>query len=116
MLQHLPNLKPDTKYCLSFYIKLDGVKKLEPRFSGFFVRLDDYSRKEQYFPSAPLAFEGTIPWRRVEYRFRTSAVKLPGRIPRIWFVLRHTAGSAWIDQVELTEVEKSGQQTQTVKK
>ena len=116
VLQHLPRLKPDTEYRLSFYMKLDGVKKIEPRFSGFFVRLDDYSRKEQYFPSAALAFDGTCPWRRVEYRFKTSAVKLPGRMPRIWFVMRHTAGSAWIDQVELTEAEKSGQQTRSVKK
>ena len=62
----------------------------------------------QYFPAAALAFDGTVGWRRMEFRFKTSGEAIPGRVPRVWFVMRHTTGSAWIDQVELTEIGPSG--------
>lgn len=104
IFQDIP-LKPDTEYLLRFCLKMEKVKPQEPRWSGFYVRIDDFSSHEQYFPPMRrvAAFSGTTPWKQMEFRFRTSKTDLRKHHPRISFTLRKAAGTVWIDNVELFE-------------
>lgn len=99
-----PEFKPDTEYELSFFAKMLDVKAAEAHSSGFYVRIDDRSKREKIFPSRnTAAFSGTLPWTLFTFRFRTAKTELPGRNPRLSFILRKATGKVWIDHVRLIE-------------
>jgi len=102
-----PPFKPDTEYELTFFVKMEKVKPTEANSSGFYLRMDDFSRREQCFPNrSTAALSGSCPWMPMTFRFRTSKTVLPGRKPRLTFVLRKATGKVWIDHVRLVEVKK----------
>ena len=99
-----PDLKPDTEYELSFFVRMEDVKPSEAKSSGFYVRVDDFSKKEKCFPHRnSAAFSGTKSWTPLFFRFRTSPEN-DGRKPRLCFILRRAAGKVWIDHVRLEEI------------
>ena len=101
------DLKPDTEYELSFFVRMENVKANEVNSSGFYLRIDDFSKWEKCFPPrSTAAFSGTHPWTPVSFRFRTSKSVVPGRTPRLSFILRKATGRVWIDHVRLTEAEE----------
>ena len=102
-----PPLKPDTEYELTFFMRMEKVKPGERRLSGFFVRMDDLSSREQYFPSwSTASLAGSCHWTPMTFRFRTSP-KIERKGPsRITFRLRKATGKVWIDRVRLAEVKK----------
>ena len=103
-----PEFKPDTEYEFSFFVKMQDVKAAEPHSSGFYVRIDDRSKKEKIFPPrSTAAFSGTLPWTQLTFRFRTAKTELPGRNPRLSFILRKATGKVWIDHVRVFEVKKT---------
>ncbi|MBR2373730.1 MAG: DUF4838 domain-containing protein, partial [Lentisphaeria bacterium] len=100
------NLKPNTTYRLSFFVRQENVKLNKgagPMGSGFYVRIDDGNNVVRLFPRR--AFFGSIPWTRWEYTYKTTAKKI-GTVhnPYIHFVLRNSSGKVWVDHVELVEV------------
>ena len=102
-----PPLKPDTEYELTFFARMENVKPAEASSSGFYLRVDDFSRREQCFPNrSTAALSGSCPWTPMTFRFRTSKTVLPGRKTRLTFVLRKATGKVWIDCVRLAEVKK----------
>ena len=102
-----PPLKPDTEYELTFFAKMENVKAAEAYSSGFYLRVDDFSRREQCFPNrSTAAFSGSRPWTPMTFRFKTSKTVLPGWKPRLSFILRKATGKVWIDRVRLVEIKK----------
>lgn len=99
IVHYLPELKPETHYRLSFFIRLENVK-LRKKGGGFYVRIDDGNGTVRYFPKQP--YHGTIPWMRLEYEYQTSK-NLTGKA-YIHFVLREADGAAWVDGAELIEL------------
>ena len=100
----IKNLKPNTTYSLSFFVRQENVKLnkgASPLGGGFFVRIDDKNGVSRRYPKR--AFFGTIPWTRWEYIYRTSDKK-PGENPYLHFVLRSATGKVWVDHVKLVEV------------
>ena len=103
-----PKLNQNTEYELSFFMRLDTVKPLKAKSSGFYLRIDDLGPKAQIFPHRNLAaFSGTLPWTPVTLRFRTAPQAIPGCSPKISFILRKAEGKVWFDHVRLFEVKKS---------
>ena len=102
-----PPLKPDTEYELTFFVRMEKVRSAEARSSGFFVRMDDLSEREQCFPNRNTAsLSGSCHWTPMTFRFRTSPKIEHKRPPRITFYLRKATGKVWIDRVRLAEVKK----------
>ena len=103
-LVHRVKLKPDTRYRLSFLLKMDNVSLL-PGFKvtngGFYVRIDE-GNKAHYFPDR--AYYGSIPWLYKEHIWRTDKKIGTKYNPYIHFTLRNSSGKAWVDHVELTEL------------
>lgn len=106
-IQQRPPFKPDTEYELSFFARMENVKPEAAYSSGFYVRIDDLSRKEQCFPNrSTAALSGSLDWTPMTFRFKTSKTVLPGRKTRLSFNLRKATGKVWIDNVALYEVKK----------
>ena len=102
-----PPLKPDTEYELVFFVRMENVKPEGVHSSGFYLRIDDFSTKEQCFPHrSSAALSGSMPWTPMVFRFKTSKVVLPGRKTRLSFNLRQATGKVWIDHVQLYEIKK----------
>ena len=99
--QYLKTLKPETEYVLSFYLKLDDVKPLDPT-RGFNVRFDEGSGHVQYFPR--VAITGSMPWKRMEFRFKTHQNVGSRTTPYIRFQFPKGSGTAWVDHARLYEV------------
>ena len=102
LCQYVP-LKPDTEYVISFLAKMKDVKKLEPNWSGFYVRIDPGNGKALYYPAAyGIQLTGSCPWTRMEHRFRTPKDTGSKSKPYINFILRKAEGAVWIDDVKLS--------------
>lgn len=96
LMQVVRNLKPQTKYRYSFFVRTKGIPVglsdgISPR-----VGLSSNGGMRTFSPVS-----GTRPWHRVEVEFKTPA-KLPDK-PwiYIWFWGK---GEAWIDHVSISEV------------
>ena len=62
--QYLP-LKPDTEYELSFFVRMENVKPAEGKSSGFYVRVDDRSKRRCVIRTGvPPHFPDRFPGRR----------------------------------------------------
>lgn len=98
-------LKPNTRYCLSFQVKLQDVQKLSQWGGGFYVVIGFGTGKNLYLPQN--SFTGTMPWTRQEFEFKTPE-KLYTEIKTscIQFVRANdrTSGTVWVDDVKLVEM------------
>ena len=98
--QHFTNLKPNTAYRLSFYLRLQEVKPLGAG-GGFSVRMDEGSGKVNTFPLNRVY--GTFTWTRQEFSFTTGEQIGSRSKPYLRFSLHNTEGTAWVDHVQLCE-------------
>lgn len=89
------NLKPDTKYRLSFFCKLEQVKG-----EGLDVAL--FSGKKAIHPMRLSRLSGTHPWHRLSFEIVT-AKDTPSRGV---VILAHRAatGKIWVDHIRLEEI------------
>ncbi len=99
--QYLKTLKPETEYVLSFYLKMENFKPLDPT-RGFNVRFDEGSGYVQYFPRT--AITGSMPWKRMEFRFKTHPTPGSKTVPYLRFQFPKGSGTAWVDHARLYEV------------
>ena len=100
--QELPALKPNTKYKVSFFMKLENVV-LKGKFGG--ARLNIYSDRNHWCPSAKF-LTGTQPWTKYEAEF-TSGPKTNTDSKKkayILLYLMNASGKVWFDDIRLTEV------------
>ena len=95
------NLKPATKYRLSFYVKLEDVKP-QKASGGLTLRIGFTSNRSIWPLNRPL--HGTADWRR--YVFDVTTPKDVGDPKReaIVFSFRDAAGRALLDGISLTEL------------
>ena len=97
--QSLPNLKPNTKYKITFFMKLDNVE-LKGKFGG--ARLNIYGDRNHWCPAKFLT--GTLPWTQYEAEF-TSGPDTNGKNKSYMLLyLMNASGKVWFDDIQLTEV------------
>ena len=104
LVHRIPDLKPDTTYRLSFFVRQQDVQVLPGQNrGGFYVRIDDGNDVVRYYPTNPVL--GSIPWTRWEYTFKTGPEKTGTKYkPYHHFILRNATGKVWLDHVELVEL------------
>ena len=103
LFQRLNQLKPDTVYEVSFFAKMDKVKKLAAKSSGFYLRLDYGTKKPTYFPNWPIQLEGSCPWTGFSFKVRTPKDLNPAK-SYINFILRKASGTVWLDHIQIREL------------
>ena len=98
--QYLPELKPDTKYRLSFYVRLQDVKPLK---AGGGVCANIWDDANRWFP-AHNYLTGTMDWTFQSYEIKTG-VNTNKKV-RSYLCLRimNASGTAWFDDVRLEEI------------
>ena len=98
--QALPNLKPDTRYRLSFYVKLADVKPLK---AGGGVCANIWDDANRWFPARNW-LTGTMDWTFQSYEF-TSGKNTNGKITSyIRLRIMGAEGTVWFDDVRLEEI------------
>ena len=97
--------KSETRYKLSFFVKLDKVTVGKRGFSSD-VRFGNGGMNSVYYPfKQPLT--GDVEWTRFEFELTTPANVGAKSSPYIGFYLdKNCTGSAWVDHVELEEIKK----------
>ncbi len=106
LYQRLSKLQPNKEYEVSFYVKLDNVKKLEKKWSGFYIRFDYGNGKCQYFPPMPVQMDGSCNWTGFKFQVKTPEDFNKNKKAYISFILRKASGTAWVDHVSVREVTK----------
>ena len=100
LLQYLPKLKPNTKYRLSYYVKLQDVKALK-RGGGVCANLFD--DRNRWFPTHNYLI-GTNDWIYQTFEFTTG--KNTNAKIKAYLRLRifNAKGTVWFDDVKLEEI------------
>ena len=103
-------LKPSSRYKLSFFIKLKGVSGGREAPKAGVTADVRFGCDGKYFVYYPFkqALRGDMDWTRFEFEFDTPQ-KVGNKVtPYIGFYLnRKATGKVWIDHVEMVEVKKS---------
>ena len=99
--QYLPQLKPNTSYELSYYLKTENVIR-QRSIGGAFIVL--WNGKNHYFPKRWIS--GTNNWIRLEFKFKTKAEPVKQK-PYIGCGLYFATGRAWFDGIVLKEIPSS---------
>ncbi len=94
--QMLPDIKPGTRYLLTFWLRLENVRALDEGHSGVFVNVN--AGGNRWFP--PHGAHGTMPWTKQGFEFTTPA-KLSK--PYIRLRLDNATGTAWFDEIRIRE-------------
>jgi len=101
-LEHaLRNLKPDTKYHLSFFIRGDKIKPTADA-GGASVQIWD-GKKSLWFPKN--AYGGTMPWTKQGFSFTTDKEAKDGCV-KLWML--NAEGTVWFDDVAVKEISEGG--------
>jgi hypothetical protein len=100
LLQYLPTLKPNTKYRLSYYVKLKDVKALK-RGGGVCVNLFD--DRNRWFPNYNY-FTGSNDWIYQSFEFTTGKNANVKIKPYLRLRIFNAKGTAWFDDVKLEEI------------
>ena len=100
LTQAIPGLRPNTKYKLTFYVKIDDIKPVSPRGG---VRVNIWDDKNCWFPENSLT--GTMPWTRQGFEFTTGPKTNDGKNnPYLKLLILKAEGSAWFDDIKLREI------------
>jgi len=96
--QSLPDLKPNTEYVLSFFVKTQGIV---PSRRGCGARVSIWDEKNVYYPENP--YVGDIPWTRQRYTVKTGPKVNTQQKSYISLGLFEATGTVWFDDVRLVE-------------
>ena len=100
LTQGLPALKPNTKYKLTFFVKIDDIKPVSPRGG---VRVNIWDDKNCWFPDNSLT--GTMPWTRLGFEFTTGPKTNDGKNNSyLKLLILKAEGSAWFEDIKLREI------------
>ena len=99
--QSFPPLKPNTRYQLSYFLKLENLSH-----PGLYVRIFEGNGRVHTLPN--VFPKGTAPWHKLTFTFKTGEnPPAKGKKANIFFVLfKQVTGKVWIDRVELIELDK----------
>ena len=97
VVQYLEGLKPDTEYEVSFFFRLEKVK------GSFDFRFDFGNGSSFNYPPYKVRLGDSAPWTVVCKKIRTPKDLAAKRRSYIRFTLRSPEGSAWVDDVRVTE-------------
>ena len=113
----LPDLKPDTRYRLSYFVKTRDVKPIKiPGGTSGGVSVNVWDDRNLWFPSpyttpGKTSFSGTMDWIYQEFEFKTGPLTgnldpAKGRVNRSYLQLHilYASGEAWFDDVRLEEL------------
>ena len=97
--QSIPPLKPNTRYQLSYFLKLENLTH-----PGLYVRVFEGNGRVHTLPR--IFPKGTAPWHKLTFTFKTGTTPVPkGKKANVFFVLfKRVTGKVWIDRVELIEL------------
>lgn len=97
--QSLPDLKPNTKYKVTFFMKMENIV---PTAKPAGARLNICSDRNHWAPAKFLV--GTQPWTQYEAEF-TSGAGTNGKVKSyILLYLMNASGKVWFDDIRVTEV------------
>lgn len=98
--QSLPELKPDTKYQLSFFLRTENVILSKRDWAGVCVNIWD--DKNRWFPTN--FYTGTMPWSKQGFIFKSGPET--NKKTKSYIVLRilSASGTVWFDDVKLVEL------------
>jgi len=99
--QHLPQLKANTKYLLTFYIKIKSMKSRGSSYSGAVVNI--WGEKNRWFPKKNW-FLDPMPWNKQGFEFTTGPATNKKHRSYIRLVIMNATGTVWFDDVRLREV------------
>ncbi|NCB07279.1 MAG: hypothetical protein EOM73_03850 [Bacteroidia bacterium] len=98
--QNLPKLKPNTRYRITFYVKLENVK---PYGASGGVISTCFDQVNRWYPAGPLT--GTMPWTKQCNEIVTGP-ETNRKYPSYFNVtLRGASGKAWVDNIRIYEIE-----------
>lgn len=110
LTQMLPQLKPNTKYLLTFFIKTEDIKPMGAKACGAVVNI--WGEKNQFIPRN--WYTGTMPWTKQGFEIRTgpntNGIYKLGRnkgkkmTSYIRLFLMRSTGTVWFDDVRLREI------------
>ncbi|MHB9139644.1 MAG: carbohydrate-binding family 9-like protein, partial [Victivallaceae bacterium] len=100
-VQYLPQMKPNTRYRVSCYVKTENIKPLGNFVGGVCIRV--FSDKNHFFPAN--WYTGTMPWEKCSVEF-TSGPKSNIINEKSYLCLNiiNADGTAWFDDVKICEV------------
>jgi len=99
----VPEMKPETRYQLSYYIRTKDIKFKDKSGAGAYITFYDDTPGKGY----PLTrLTGTSPWHRLSFVFTTSKDTGKNKTPNLGLWIWNVAGEVWFDKVELIELPK----------
>ena len=107
LVQYFRGVKADTDYEISFFLRMEKVKKKEAKWSGFYIRFDNSNGTSINFPPAPVQMDGSCPWTGFSFKVHTPKDFNAKKKAYINFILRKAEGEAWIDHVSCVEIPKN---------
>jgi hypothetical protein len=99
IVEQAVTLKPDTKYNISFYFKMEDVKPTKDN-GGVWVQLWE-GKQNLWFPKA--AYTGSCPWTKQGFNFTTNPDAKTGGLR---LQMMNAKGTVWFDDVTITELGK----------
>ena len=102
LYKHLCNLKPSTRYRVSYYVKLENVV---PSKRGGGASLNIWDDANRWFPNHNFLI-GTTPWTWQSFEFTTG--KNTGLQPKVTPYMRalllNATGTVWFDEIRVEEI------------
>ena len=98
-VQYLPELKPNTKYLLTFYIKTENLSP-QSRGGGTAINMNDGGNR--WYPKN--LFLGSIPWTKQGFTFITGSETNKERPSYMRLRIFRASGTVWFDDVRLREL------------
>ena len=95
-------LKPNTRYRVSYFLKLKDVKKHGPPHTGVHMAFSD-GMTETRFPSGS-ALDGTIDWIHQSFEVKTGGDVEKLKKGLVCLRLMDASGTVWLDDVQITEI------------
>ena len=108
--QYLPELKPDSKYLLTYYAKGDNIKQTANRHSGAYINLWCDLGFNNLYPSNLI--KGTFGWTKFGFKFKTPKMTntpkaYKGRKAYIRVRMTNASGTLWVDDIRIRKLSKS---------
>jgi hypothetical protein len=101
LVYYLNNLKPETKYRVSVYLRTKDLHWSKGSAAAY-IGINVKGMKSITFPRGHVS--GTTAWHRLEQEFVTPAVIQPGKVNFISCSIYKAGGEAWFDNLAVEEV------------